>query len=320
MDHPPSNSHLPEPVIHKILRLLPPQDAIRASATSKLWRSAWISHPVFDFDEASLPFKLDAFYDFANRSLALWLNRCDNRVNMEKLSLCADVTNGESFSRFVELVAIATSRNVKVIELQTCSEFYYLIFHNSHLWSLLSACKSLDVLSLKHFKFYLSSSLPPFSSVRKLRLSGISIDENSVRNLLSSFPSLEDLVVECCSGFDELRVSCPKLETMEVSIWDDPPQKVVIDSANLRSFFYRKAFRCALGSVSFSSCKLLTTLAMECTEFGTVNAIDEYLSQIPLLENLTLKSCKTPESIQISHSNLKSLKLQNLLAVVEGGD
>lgn len=96
-----------------------------------------------------------------------------------------------------------------------------------------------------------------------------------------------------------------------MNIWDDPPQKVVIDSANLRSFFYRKAFRCALGSVSFSSCKLLTTLATECTEFGTVNAIDEYLSQIPLLENLTLKCCETPESIQISHSNLKSLKLQN---------
>ncbi|PON48556.1 F-box domain containing protein [Trema orientale] len=306
----PSSSYLPEPVIHKILKRLPPKDAIRASATSKPWRLAWITSPVLAFDESIVPFKHSDFFDYVDRSLALWRDRCDNRVNMEKFTLCADVTTEEFFSRLVELVAIATSRSVKVIKLRSCSERFYMVFHSDSLWPLLSACKSFDVLSLRGFQLCLWGSLPEMSSVKKLSLAALFIDENGLKNLLSSLPLLEDLDIGFCLGFVELRISCPKLRTFEVILSENPPQNVVINAPNLQYFLYQRSSY-PLGSVGFSNCKLLTTLRIERTEFGTANALDEHLSQIPLLENLMVKACRLREGIRISHSNLKSLTLQH---------
>ncbi|XP_030478998.1 F-box/FBD/LRR-repeat protein At5g53840 isoform X1 [Cannabis sativa] len=306
------SSYLPEPVIQSILKLLSPKYAIRASLTSKLWRSAWITSPVFEFEEKSLPFKQADFYDYARRCLAVWSDHCDDRVNMEKLSVYSDVgTDGTFFPRFVELVSIATNRNVKIIELHNCSEDYHshTILSTDSLWSLISDCKSLDVLSLKSFQLSLAITLPVFSSVKKLELSVVGIDNSSLRYLLSCLPLLEEFVVGFCFDFTELRVSSPKLKSMELSICDDDiPQNVFIDSVNLQSFTYTKAFN-AQGLLRFSNCKLLKTLQIERTKISTGNAFDEYLSQIPFLENLKLKSCQINEgvTVQISHSNLKSL-------------
>ncbi|XP_062094931.1 uncharacterized protein LOC133800862 [Humulus lupulus] len=309
MDRPTRSSYLPEPVIQSILKLLSPKDAIRASVTSKLWRSAWITSPVFEFDERSLPFKKADFYDYAERSLGLWRDHCDDRVSMQKLSIYSDIgPDGTFFPRLIELISIAKNRNVKIIELQHCSEHSHshMISSNDSLWSLLSACKSLDVLSMQCFELLLGNSLPVFSSVKKLRLSVIGIDNTSLRNLLSSLPSLEEFVVGFCFYFTELRVSCPKLKLMEVALCDDTAQNVVVDAVNLQSFTYTRAFN-SHGSLRFSNCKLLKTLQIERTKINTANAFDEYLSQIPFLENLKLKSCQMYEGIQISHSNLKCL-------------
>ncbi|XP_024019263.1 F-box/LRR-repeat protein At1g06630 [Morus notabilis] len=306
-----SNLDLPEQVIHKILSFLPGEDAIRASATSKQWRLAWISSPVFSFNEGSVPFKNLDFFDYVDASLALWRDRCDSRVNMERLSLTADFSSDESYSRLNQVIAAATSRNVKVIELRNLNfdELFWIDF-DSGLWLILLACNSLDNLSFKCFQFYIANPLSAISSsLKKLKLSCNFIDEGSLKNLLLCFPWLEDLEFGFCYGFDELRVSCPSLRSLKVTLSEDLAQKVVIDAANLQYLSYTRTFR-PPGTISFSNCKSLTTLHIDRAVFTTVCTIDKYISQIPLLENLVLDGCEMPGIIHISHSNLRSLKFR----------
>ncbi|GMN56280.1 hypothetical protein TIFTF001_025383 [Ficus carica] len=302
-----SNFELPDQVIHKILSFLPRKDSIRVSASSKQWRSAWVSSPVFSFDEDAVPFKNSDFFDNVDASLALWRDRCDSRVTMERLSLSAAISEEDSFSRLKQVVVAATSCNVKVIEILNCNFDVFLTdFDFNSLWPLLFACNSLDVLSLKCFQFLIPNSLSAISSLSKLTLSCCFIDDNSLKNLLSCFPSLKDLAIGFCYGFNELRFSLPSLRTMEISICDDLAQKVVIDAVNLRHFTYDRTFR-APGIVSFLNCKSLTSLHLRGIDFNTAATIDDYISQIPLLETLILDSCRMQKSIQISHSSLKSL-------------
>lgn len=305
-----SNFELPEHVLHKILSFLPRRDAIRASASSKQWRSAWISSPVFSFDEDAVPFKNSDFFDHVDASLSLWCDRCDNRLTMESLSLSAALSDQDSFSRLKQIVAATTSRNVKAIELHT-RKFEFLIWtlaDANSLLSILFACNSLNVLSLRCFDFHIPNSLSAISSLSKLTLSCSFIDENSLKNLLSCFPLLKDLAIGFCYGFNELHVSSPSLRTLEVTLCHDLAQKVVIDAVNLRHFTYDRTFR-APGIVSFSDCKSLTSLHIH-GDLSTAWKINEYISKIPLLEDLILDGFKIPESIQISHSNLKSLKFK----------
>ena len=309
---PTPSPYLPEPLIQKILAFLPPEDAIRASAISKQWRSAWVSSPFVVFEETSVPFKGANFFDYADQALQLWLHRCHGRINMEKLLLCADITDEQSFSRFVQLVAMATTnRNFKVIELHSCSEEFWVLFNCASLWSLVFESKSLEVLCLKTFGILIASSLVGTCCLKKLVLSCSCIDDNSLKNLLSCFPLLENLVLEYCFGFSEVRVSCPKLRTMEVSYYDGSAPNVVIEAENLQSFFYIRALN-SPGGISFLNCKLLKSLQIENVDFGPPDAIQEYISQIPLLENLAILDCGLTGTgtFQISHSNLKSLKIQ----------
>lgn len=311
-DHPVmdgvSNFHLPEPVIHTIFSFLSPEDAIRASVLSKQWRSAWISSPIFSFDEGTLPFKNSDFIDYVDRSLALWRDRCDGMLNMEKLSLSAAINDGESFSRLVQVFAFATSHNVKAIELKNCAGILWIISDLNALWPLLCACKSLDVLSLELFILFFLNSLPKTSCLRKLTLTCIKIDDNSLCNLLASFPFLEDLAIEYCYGFTELNVSLSNLRKLKMISYDNLASKVVIEAENLQSFYYDRCFNCP-GTITFSNSKSLTSLHIEQCKFLTASALDEIISRIPILENLTLEWCVWPDVIRITHSNLKSLRL-----------
>ncbi|KAF4401349.1 hypothetical protein G4B88_001543 [Cannabis sativa] len=315
-DHP-----LPEPLIQTILKLLPPKDAIRASLTSKLWRSAWIASPLFEFDEQTLPFKQADFYDYVDRTLALWLNHCDDHtLKMEKLSLCSDLgKDGIFFPRLIEFVSIATNRNVKIIQLQNRSKVYSgMISSNDSLWSLFSACKSLDVLSMNCFELSLGNSLPVISSVKKLHLSCVGIDESSLKNLLSSLPLLEELEVVFCFRFTELLISCPKLKILVANMFGNTAKYISIDAMNLQSFTYIRSLN-SRGSVRvLKNCKFLKSMIIENTTFHTADEFEECLSQIPFLEYLNLECChmvEEKEGVQISHSNLKSLVVRRCFSL-----
>ena len=206
-----SKLELPEVVIHKVLSFLCKNDAIRASALSRQWRSAWISSSVFTFDDNAVPLKNKDFFDYVDKSLALWRDRCDKRVNMERLSLSAHIANRECFYRLKRVVATAASRNVKVIELynRKCELLIWTVVKMDSLLPVLLACNSLDVLSLKSFEFRIpnSLSLPALSPLSKLELSLMNVDKDSLENLLSRFPSLRHLELRFCIGFHELRGS-----------------------------------------------------------------------------------------------------------------
>ena len=318
-DRPLANLHLPESVIHNILSSLPPNDAIRASATSRQWRSAWISSPFLDFDEKPMPFHGADFLDYVDRSLALWRDRCDGRAKIERLSISGAIANGDQFdssSRLAEIVAFAASRHVKAIELLNCPSSHPKLSYSDALWKSLCACQSLRELSLDCCRLVLSGSSSPIaSSLRKLALSFSIIGDSSLQILLSSVPSLEHLDVKFCSGLDELRVALDSLRTMRFFSWEDQAPDIVVEAANLRSFSYSRAFN-PVSSVCFSNCRSLTSVEIECVYFGTVSAIDECISQIPSLENLTLDECEMRSGVRITHSNLKSLNLQSCFGLL----
>ncbi|GMN56278.1 hypothetical protein TIFTF001_025391 [Ficus carica] len=187
-----SKLELPEEVIHKIFSFLSRKDAIRASALSRQWRSAWISYSVFFFDDNAEPFKNEDFFNYVDTSLALWRDRCDNQVNMERSCLHTHIADGGCVYRLNQVLATAASRAVKAIELYNRELEPLTVADTCSLLPVLFTCNLLRTLSLGRFEFYIpnSLSLPVMSSVSTLYLRSMIIDKDGLENLLSRFPSL----------------------------------------------------------------------------------------------------------------------------------
>ena len=306
------NVQLPESAIHTILSYLPPADAIRASASSRQWRLAWISSPFLSFDEKPCPFKNADFFDYVDRSIALLRHRCDRSLNLETLSLSAAIDNADSASRLHPIISFAESRRVKAIELLNDADEFWLNLHTDTLWPLLFACESLDALLLRCFAIYFPSPLAISASAKKLVFKFNFIDDVSLRCFLSCFPSLEHLALEHCLGLHEIRISSSSLQTLELFLGDDTAERVVIDAASLRSLSYERSLRAA-GIVRLFNCRSLTSLTIVGIRFdpesGT-NPVQDYVSQIPVLEDLTLDDCEFSGVIQISHWNLRRLSME----------
>lgn len=136
-------------------------------------------------------------------------------------------------------------------------------------------------------------------SLRKLRLSRVYIDQETLQNVVSSCCLIEDLRIELCEGFQFVRVAGTKLETVDLYLDRDQVQIIALSVPKLRSLSYGGGFDSVQGSLmaseNYENLKELTLHDVDITD-----AFFQVIPEFPQLEKLELKTCCMLERIRIS--------------------
>ncbi|KFK27928.1 hypothetical protein AALP_AA8G448900 [Arabis alpina] len=175
-------SELPEALLIQILSSLPTKLVISTSVLSQRWRSVWEMMPNLEFDQSNGNIK--GFAENVSKSLLLHKAPILQSLHLKVRDRCEHVYVGI-------WVAIAFNRHVRDFELD-------LNFYGNPVRfpSCLFCFNELETLKLKNKLLLDVPCLVPMKSLRTLHLDYVEYkDDESYRNLLSSCPNLEHLVL-----------------------------------------------------------------------------------------------------------------------------
>ncbi|KAG2728883.1 hypothetical protein I3760_01G224400 [Carya illinoinensis] len=300
-------TQLPVHIIHYILSLLRnTKDAARTSILSKRWRELWTSFSILKFDqhkiqkEGNLDLKNENFKDFVDNSLKRHLE--------QKLSICKLVLRITSYDLDLALhmdqwVNLAVENHLKELDL------HFFIEKNIHytLPQSVFAAKTLTGLRLYGCKLK-SCGYIKLPHLQKLYMRQVVIDQQTIRNMISGCPLVEDLRFIHCTGLKDLQVSgLLKLDRFEMHHFHGT-RKVEITAPNLLTFWYcgNISTRCEIDLVACASLKRLT---LE-DAYMTDEVFQDRFASFPVLEKLELSKCHQLMNITISSIRLKQLVLR----------
>ncbi|XP_055814256.1 F-box/LRR-repeat protein At3g26922-like [Solanum dulcamara] len=225
----PTVDVLPECLIHKLLCFFSFKKATRMSILSKTWLQAWSTLP-------NLEFRVDYSKDSDIKILDTVMERYrDGKIPIEKFELSELFGDSHEVFRLIDKwleIALHNGVNDLILNYKLYPVPILTIF----------AAKSLRKLVLKSCTLLpvsLSSGVVNRSSLRKLSLSYVKLDENMLQTLLNSCPLIVTFIFEYCSGLEtnEL-VNLQKIKSVSLKvvkirfcggIWE-------IDAPNLMSF------------------------------------------------------------------------------------
>ncbi|WVZ04483.1 hypothetical protein V8G54_025289 [Vigna mungo] len=215
-------SDLPDAVLHQILFLLPIKCVAQMSILSKRWRHLWCTFPDLDFrtlDPFQISSKYLKFLEFENPRQPLDSSRMDFITQVFSIRdkhsdirvLCFRARL--SFSRLNGLIRRAIRHNVKELDIEAssvCTDDYF------NFPRCVIGSESLRVLKIRSgFRLPPSSVMRHgFQSLKTLSLSLVILNNQpSLTDLFSesSFPLLQTLHLDACSGLKYLRVGCRAL-------------------------------------------------------------------------------------------------------------
>ncbi|XP_019085912.1 PREDICTED: F-box/FBD/LRR-repeat protein At3g52680-like [Camelina sativa] len=172
-------SELPEDLLLKILSSLPTKTVIATSVLSKRWLSLWKLVPKLEFNSENSR-------TAENIGRSLLLHKAPVLESLHLTGLCDDIDVGL-------WAGIAFARNVREFVLQVWISFSLPVrFPSSLLF-----CDTLDTLKLKNPPIQIDLPSPvSMKSLRTLHLDSVTYkNDESICNLLSGCPNLEDLLV-----------------------------------------------------------------------------------------------------------------------------
>ncbi|XP_019099853.1 PREDICTED: F-box/FBD/LRR-repeat protein At3g52680-like [Camelina sativa] len=205
---------LPEALILKILCFLPTKTVVTTSVLSKQWRSLWKFVPNLEFNSEDCESEDLSFSEIVSKSLLS--HKAPVLDSFRLLFGSEDVS-------FVDVglwVGIAFARHLRELVL----DFYPSGKETFTFPSSLSTCNTLESLKLV-FGFTVDIPSPVLmKSLRTLHLEFVSFKEDvSVRNLLSSCPGLEQLIVyrgEDCD-VEIFTIEVPSLQRLKIHDTND---------------------------------------------------------------------------------------------------
>ncbi|KAJ4718035.1 F-box protein [Melia azedarach] len=290
-------SALPESILQHIMSFLPFRDVVRTSVLSKTWEKAWHTFPDIEFDEKLfgqdlrnlllLGFdELDSghkrFDQMKRKLLNYWEKVLQSRrwemTSLRKFTLKTERLSDLEFVH--QCIRYAVENNVKVLKLEISLEKD--VFYN--LPQMVLCLKSITVLKLRGFKLESPGSNVKLSSLRELYLSDVDADAHVVENLVGGCPLIEFLSIEFCGGFKSLKLfGLSKLSIIKVQS-NSELERMTINAPNARSM-------AVIGP--------------------------DILSDINIATCLHLGLCYELESIKISSSSLKRLRISRCMNLVE---
>ncbi|KAF3443841.1 hypothetical protein FNV43_RR13531 [Rhamnella rubrinervis] len=194
-------SRLPDPLLHCILSSLPTIYVVRTSILAKRWRRVWISIPVLYFEEFNnVTFQGTVknirrrFFKFVDNFLLC--RKVGNQFSrdtlvMTRFKLDMHYHSGIRITKKIDdWLKFAVGGNVEELDLRIKPSYktrYYQIPYSTVLNS-----RSLTLLRLKHMKLEIlfPVSLP---SLKALYFKNVEFDDETLQNLISGCPIIEDL-------------------------------------------------------------------------------------------------------------------------------
>ncbi|KAJ4718652.1 F-box/LRR-repeat protein [Melia azedarach] len=306
-------SSLPEPLLQHIMSFLPFKQVVQTSVLSKVWRQAWFSFPILEFDEFMInssrekkAFPIRPYWEQILQS------RHRNMVGVRKMTLKTYSRTGDS-ELADRCATYAIENNVKelVLQINQISSMWY------NLPPIVLRSKSINVLKLAGCKLELPRSDLKLS-LRKLCLHNVHVDDDVINNVFLRCGFIEDVEVIKCQGFKRLKLyGLSKLSKITLYNNDDL-RHLKIDSLNANSSL------CIRSNMPYELdiCKRLTSLSLSGTNrIDSISFTEEWLCtniyRLPLLEKLSISHFSNIERMKISSCRLKSLEISVCIKLVE---
>lgn len=334
-------SKMPEHIIHHILSFLSPRLIAQFSILSKTLRRSWASLPIFNFNEYSFKKGLGSvlltveeeekyvlqsankifdteeekieyikklrFFEHLDKSLR---RVHELHLRIKNLRLCTSMLEIELRPNIDRWIGLAAERYVEKLDLELPTEGGYSLPET------ILVAKSLTVLKLMWCRLdqpFLRETSLMFSSLRKLVLDSVQVDDQIVENFIRGCPLIETLSLQNCLGLKCIRVyGLDKLMKIVVYPKLDEVESVDIVAPSLQTLSYGcfglsgKLPKFHVDGCGQSLIKLCLTGTLV-----TEQLFNDLLSRLPLLEILHLDHCKMLERINISGRRLKVLELEN---------
>ncbi|KAJ4876971.1 F-box/FBD/LRR-repeat protein [Raphanus sativus] len=208
-------SALPEPLILRILSLLPTKLVVATSVLSKQWRHVWKMVPVLRFESESKGEDLQKFAENVSNTLLSHKAPILDTLHLKLNDRCEDVYIGI-------WTAIAFTRHVRELELHLN---YFGRGNPVRLPSSLFCCSIDNKIQTLKLKYHVLLDIPCLVSLNSLTTlhlhSVVYKDSESIRNLFSSCPNLEHLVVHRCYNEDAVRFVIESLSLKTLSLYGE---------------------------------------------------------------------------------------------------
>ncbi|KAI7753609.1 hypothetical protein M8C21_000670 [Ambrosia artemisiifolia] len=302
-------SHLPEPILHRILCCLntldgPPAERVRMSVLSKTWFRLTASYPFLDFKIDNFTSR-ESFFKYVEHIV----NRCLVRYLLQPAEL--DIVN-----RCLELVLQKGVRvlMINIINLSDVPESASVSVSPITKYRLPNILLSVSVLkSLTIFHCDLPSSFMldalRFKSLIKLGLAYVRIDDDEgIKYLTTSCPLLQQFHVIGCSGFKRFCVHGHQ-NLQNVWIYNTPVEIIDIEAPNLSDLFVAEEGETGQPQMNLASCKKLTKVTYHGNPLANTNAFTDFLSNFPFVENLSLVTSSKCNNLKLSSHSLRTLVL-----------
>ncbi|XP_055811921.1 putative F-box/LRR-repeat protein At5g02700 [Solanum dulcamara] len=220
---------LPECLIHKILSYLSFTEAAQLSVVSKTWLQAWSTLPNLNFTINHRKYNMKIVDNIMERYRK-------GKIAIEKFELSDSSYLRLIFPLFDKWLDIALQNGVKHLVFGVPSNTSYPL----PIFKIL-ASKSLRELVLRGCnlkRVSLSSGVVKCNSLRKLFLSFVCLDENTLQALLNSCPFIVNLIFDNCYGLEKIELLNNLQKIKSVLIWKGSNQLVKIQAPTLEHLSY----------------------------------------------------------------------------------
>ncbi|KAK3232054.1 hypothetical protein Dsin_003935 [Dipteronia sinensis] len=209
-------SELPEPILYHILSFLPFDEIARTSVLSTTWQRAWRTCPVLKFDLAVFKeYSLHSSTNFNEGEIRrrnelfnclakIIRNRhCRDMLSIKEFTLEIILFVDLEFASFVDqCICHAVGCNVKELKILFMADDIYRYI----IPPILLFADSIEYLELKCCTLESPVNSVNLSSLGKLVLLEVYIDDCMIKNLLGGCPLIEILHLQDCGGFKSLEL------------------------------------------------------------------------------------------------------------------
>ncbi|KAL2895518.1 hypothetical protein RDABS01_011427 [Bienertia sinuspersici] len=330
-------SELPDFILHHVLSFLSTKEAARTGLISKRWQYVWETFPILDCNEWFFGRELDILNP---KELGLpkderrkifnrrqkFLNYVDEKLQrfpeenlcVNKFLLHITLVSNNLASRVDAWMDLVSDLSVRELDLYLTvgkERFYVLPLK-------VLTMESLQILNLRGC--LLSSSFNrnaiKLTSLIQLHLRDVSIDEETIQDLIFSIRSMEIFSLKNCLGFENLEI-CDHDKLKKIVYHPHKDLKVKKFGINLPTleeldFCSVDKDKTACEIVVHSACQNLKRLSLCGIPIDT-NWLQSMVSSFPLLEHLFLGGCVLQQVMKLSSSVLKETYLCNCRKLVE---
>jgi hypothetical protein len=284
-------SALPEGVLLHILSLLPTKDVVKTSVLAKRWRHLWKYLKAFRFAMVHPPYETTHQNQNAANCLLDLVGRLLNKSNRIE-RLCVEIFRiSVDRNKVSYLISSAKKSKIQYLRLSLGDSNDQFVLPHSF-----SAFVSLNELWLGlEFTLHVPSGIC-FPSLKKLVVSNATFaNENSVQQLFSGCPVLEELDLDDCywKNLEQINVAISTLRILRITsnilcVEYDHDMTLKIDAVNLLSLYCR-----CIPTIEFIPVNLISLVDAHIDLWCVFHNSEQYAAQCAFELLRGLKSVKS---------------------------